>query len=63
MAPDRVANALDNLISHIVPRDPDEDDESAQMRHDARFDQAMAVLQRYLLSLKLDFQGCLPGLC
>ena len=46
MAPDRVSNAIDNLISHIVPRDPEEDDDVAQQRHDTCFELAKTIIDR-----------------
>ncbi|PHH61914.1 hypothetical protein CDD81_7719 [Ophiocordyceps australis] len=33
MAPDRIANAIDSLIAHLVPSSPDDDAEAAQARH------------------------------
>ncbi|KAG5925121.1 hypothetical protein E4U42_004460 [Claviceps africana] len=35
MASERIISALEHLISHIVPSDPDEDADAAQDRHDA----------------------------
>lgn len=46
MAPDRVSNAIDNLISHLIPRDPDEDDAAAQQRHDTCFELARTIIDR-----------------
>ncbi|KAJ4302357.1 Microtubule-nucleating Tub4p (gamma-tubulin) complex component [Collariella sp. IMI 366227] len=34
----RVSNAIDSLITHLVPASPSDDDDSAQERHDACFE-------------------------
>lgn len=47
MAPDRVSNAIDSLISHLVPRDPNEDEATAQQRHDSCFELAKTLIDRY----------------
>jgi hypothetical protein len=49
MAPDkenRINNAIDSLIIHLIPSDPQEDPESAQERHDTCFDLVKTVLDR-----------------
>ncbi|CAG9949645.1 unnamed protein product [Clonostachys rosea f. rosea IK726] len=42
--PDRVTNAIDNLISHLIPRDPREDESAVQERHDACFELARNLI-------------------
>ncbi|KAK4121359.1 hypothetical protein N657DRAFT_673671 [Parathielavia appendiculata] len=43
----RVSNAIDSLISHLVPSNPSEEDEqSAQERHDACFELVRNILDR-----------------
>ncbi|PHH89049.1 hypothetical protein CDD83_6717 [Cordyceps sp. RAO-2017] len=37
MAPDRIANAIDSLIAHLIPRNRRDDEAAAQDRHDACF--------------------------
>lgn len=44
MAPDRITNAIDNLVSHLIPRDPQEDEDSAQKRHDMCFELAKTII-------------------
>lgn len=49
MAPnkdDRVADAVDRLITHLIPSDPNEDEEAAQERHDYCFELVKGVLER-----------------
>lgn len=50
MAPnkdDRVADAVDRLIAHLIPADPREDEEAVQERHDYCFELVKNVLARY----------------
>ncbi|KAK5987456.1 Spindle pole body component alp6 [Cladobotryum mycophilum] len=44
MAPDRVANAIDNLITHIIPTDPQEDAATANKRHDACYELVKTII-------------------
>ncbi|KAH6899663.1 Spc98 family-domain-containing protein [Thelonectria olida] len=44
MAPDRITNAIDSLIAHIVPTDPNDTDEAAQQRHDTCFELVKSIL-------------------
>ncbi|KAG9251997.1 Spc98 family-domain-containing protein [Emericellopsis atlantica] len=44
MPPDRISNAIDNLIAHIVPRDPTQDDQAAQQHHDTCFELAKSLI-------------------
>ncbi|KAH7326286.1 Spc98 family-domain-containing protein [Stachybotrys elegans] len=44
MAPDRITNAIDSLIAHIIPNDPHEDDAVAQQRHDACFELVKSII-------------------
>lgn len=44
MAPDRVTNAIDSLITHLVPAKPHETEDAAQERHDASFELVKAIL-------------------
>lgn len=48
MPPDRIINAIDNLVSHLIPRDPQDDDEAAQERHDSCFELAKTLIDRYV---------------
>jgi gamma-tubulin complex component 3 len=47
MAPDRITNAIDSLIAHIVPTDPNDTDEAAQERHDTCFELVKSILDRF----------------
>jgi gamma-tubulin complex component 3 len=40
----RVSNAIDSLITHLVPGNPD--DQTAQERHDACFELVRAIIDR-----------------
>ncbi|KAM4066089.1 spindle pole body component [Hirsutella rhossiliensis] len=44
MAPDRIANAIDSLIAHLVPQNPREDESAARERHDACFAVVKSVI-------------------
>ncbi|KEY63800.1 hypothetical protein S7711_09511 [Stachybotrys chartarum IBT 7711] len=44
MAPDRVINAIDSLIAHIIPTDAREDEYEAQERHNACFQIVKKIL-------------------
>lgn len=44
MAPDRVTNAIDSLVAHLVPAAPHESEEAAQEHHDACFELAKGIL-------------------
>merc|ERR1712000_101168 len=44
MPPDRISNAIDNLVAHIVPRDPAQDDQAAQQHHDTCFELAKSLI-------------------
>ncbi|KAK4162590.1 Spc98 family-domain-containing protein [Cladorrhinum sp. PSN259] len=48
MAPDprRVSNAIDSLITHLVPSNPNDSEQQAQERHDACFDLVRTILER-----------------
>ena len=53
MAPDRITNAIDSLIAHLIPSDPNEDEDAAQERHDACFELVKTIIDRYLRFLTL----------
>ncbi|TPX16945.1 uncharacterized protein E0L32_003507 [Thyridium curvatum] len=40
----RIANAIDSLITHIIPNDPKDSNEVAQQRHDDRFELVQNLL-------------------
>ncbi|KAF7545398.1 hypothetical protein G7046_g9574 [Stylonectria norvegica] len=44
MAPDRITNAIDSLIAHLVPSDANEDEDVAQERHDTCFELVKTIL-------------------
>ncbi|KAM0557228.1 hypothetical protein ACHAPJ_005492 [Fusarium lateritium] len=44
MAPDRITNAIDSLITHIVPTDPNEPEQVAQERHDTCFEIVKSII-------------------
>lgn len=46
MAPDRIANAVDSLIAHLVPPNPRESESAAQERHDACFALVKSIIDR-----------------
>lgn len=42
----RVSNAIDSLITHLVPAGPHDDEQSVQERHDACFDLVRNIFER-----------------
>ena len=42
----RISNAIDSLISHLVPANPYEDEQTAQERHDACFEAVREIFER-----------------
>lgn len=43
----RIENAIHSLIAHLVPGNPDDEDEqAAQGRHDACFELVQSILER-----------------
>ncbi|KAF4508283.1 hypothetical protein G6O67_004687 [Ophiocordyceps sinensis] len=44
MAPDRIANAIDSLIAHLVPQIPRQDESAARERHDACFARVKSII-------------------
>ncbi|KAH7149569.1 Spc98 family-domain-containing protein [Dactylonectria estremocensis] len=44
MAPDRITNAIDSLITHIVPSDPNASEDAVQERHDTCFELVKSIL-------------------
>lgn len=40
----RIASAVDSLIQHIVPKDPKEDADTAQERHDNCFELVESII-------------------
>ncbi|KAK7419884.1 Microtubule-nucleating Tub4p (gamma-tubulin) complex component [Neonectria punicea] len=44
MAPDRITNAIDSLITHIVPSDPNVSEDAAQERHDTCFELVKSII-------------------
>ncbi|GJN76230.1 microtubule-nucleating Tub4p (gamma-tubulin) complex component [Purpureocillium lilacinum] len=44
MASDRISSVIDSLISHLVPNNPDDDEDAAQERHDACFDIVKSII-------------------
>ncbi|KAL2131507.1 hypothetical protein VTI74DRAFT_4949 [Chaetomium olivicolor] len=42
----RVSNAIDSLITHLVPSNPNDDEHTAQERHDACFELVRNILER-----------------
>ncbi|KAL2141456.1 hypothetical protein VTI28DRAFT_2379 [Corynascus sepedonium] len=42
----RVSNAIDSLITHLVPSNPDDDEYTAQRRHRASFELVQSILGR-----------------
>ncbi|KAK4249050.1 Spc98 family-domain-containing protein [Corynascus novoguineensis] len=42
----RVSNAIDSLITHLVPSNPDDDEYAAQRRHRASFELVQSILDR-----------------
>jgi len=55
MAPNsnKLVDAVDRLITHIVPTNPKEDEEAAQERHDNCFELVKNILERYAHSISL----------
>jgi gamma-tubulin complex component 3 len=55
MAPNsnKLVDAVDRLITHIVPTNPKEDEETAQERHDNCFELVKNILERYGHSISL----------
>lgn len=46
MAPDRITTAIDSLITHLIPTDPQEDEIAAQERHDTCFELVKTIIDR-----------------
>ncbi|RSM16872.1 hypothetical protein CDV31_004341 [Fusarium ambrosium] len=44
MAPDRITNAIDSLITHLVPSNPNDTEEAAQERHDTCFEIVKSII-------------------
>ncbi|RSL60057.1 hypothetical protein CEP54_006965 [Fusarium duplospermum] len=44
MAPDRITNAIDSLITHLVPSNPNDTEEVAQERHDTCFEIVKSII-------------------
>ncbi|KAM5352297.1 hypothetical protein ACJ41O_005020 [Fusarium nematophilum] len=44
MAPDRITNAIDSLIAHLVPSNPSDTEEAAQERHDTCFELVRSII-------------------
>ncbi|KAK0726957.1 Spc98 family-domain-containing protein [Lasiosphaeria miniovina] len=42
----RVASAIDSLITHLLPANPDDDDQVAQDKHDACFELVRSIIER-----------------
>jgi thioredoxin-like negative regulator of GroEL len=42
----RVSNAIDSLITHLVPAGPHDDEQSVQERHDACFELVRNIFER-----------------
>ncbi|KXX75886.1 Spindle pole body component alp6 [Madurella mycetomatis] len=42
----RISNAIDSLITHLVPSDPNDDEQTAQERHDACFELVRSIFDR-----------------
>jgi gamma-tubulin complex component 3 len=42
----RISNAVDSLIAHLVPGSADDDEQRAQERHDACVDIVRTILDR-----------------
>lgn len=59
----RILSAVDSLIQHIVPKDPREDPDDAQDRHDNCLELVTAIINGYaLLDLIPFFLAFLPPL-
>lgn len=43
----RVNNAIDSLIAHLVPPVPGDDELTAQARHDESFELVRSILERW----------------
>ncbi|KAH8911036.1 hypothetical protein BR93DRAFT_311421 [Coniochaeta sp. PMI_546] len=41
----RISNAIDSLIAHLVPADPNDDDQTCQERHDNCFELVRSILE------------------
>ncbi|KAK0708757.1 Spc98 family-domain-containing protein [Apiosordaria backusii] len=42
----RISNAIDSLITHLVPSNPNDDEQTAQERHDACFELVRTIFER-----------------
>lgn len=45
MAPDRITSAIDSLITHLIPGDPDES-EQARKQHDRHFELVKSMIRK-----------------
>lgn len=46
----RIASAVDSLITHVVPSDPEEDEAVAQERYDSCFELVSGIINGFVLS-------------
>lgn len=48
MAADRLSNAIDNLVGHLVPNNPRESQDVSQQRHDKCIRMTKTILERFV---------------
>lgn len=47
MASDKITSAVDSLIDHLMPNNPDHSEEQAQEQHDRHFRLVKKIIQTY----------------
>ena len=46
MAPDRIAGAIDSLINHLIPNNPNDSEDQAQEQHDRHFELVKSIIRK-----------------
>lgn len=47
MASDKIASAIDGLINHLVPDNPNDSEDQAQEQHDRQFALVKSIILKY----------------
>ncbi|XWW93445.1 hypothetical protein V2A60_001378 [Cordyceps javanica] len=47
MASDKIASAIDGLINHLIPSNPNDDEEQAQDQHDRQFELVKSIIRKH----------------
>lgn len=47
MSSDKIASAIDGLISHLIPNNPNDSEEEAQEQHERHFELVKSIIRKY----------------